>query len=274
MTYSAIDASVQDGRPEIRLLFVQGLTEFRYTSRPDIVNDGTNTWMPSAVTTTEVSQSGDMAKDPVTLKLPRTSPIAQTFIGGAPDEITLVTIFRSHIGDDVPQTYWKGRVSGSSISGDEVTLTCENIFTSLRRSGLRARYQKGCRHALYSPNCSMALADFASAATVSAVAGNTVTFTLDTDTFADGYFNGGIMQAVDGMRYISSHVGGTLTLMQASRPLALLVADGPQAVTLHPGCAHTIADCRDKFNNLVNFGGFPWIPSKNPFSNSVTGSIT
>jgi len=82
------------------------------------------------------------------------------------------------------------------------------------------------------------------------------------------------MQASDGMRFIASHSSGTLTLMQASNSLSAAIEGGPQSVTLYPGCSHTIADCRDKFNNLVNFGGFPWIPSKNPFNNSVTGSIT
>jgi uncharacterized phage protein (TIGR02218 family) len=281
VTYATIDVSVQDGTPEYRLLFQQGATAFRYTSRPEIVSDGVNTWLPVAMTTTEVTQSGEMAKDPVTMRMPRDNALAQTFINGAPDDITFVTIFRSHIGDDVVQTYWKGRVAGFSITGDEAEITCENIFTALRRSGLRARYQKGCRHALYSTGCSMVLANFAADATVSAVSGLEVTFTLDNDSngavvFADGYFTGGIMQAADGMRYISNHVSGTLTLMQASNSLTTAVLGGPQSVTLYPGCSHTIADCRDKFNNLINFGGFPWIPGEtnNPFANNITGSIT
>ena len=286
MSYATIDVSVQDGAPEYRLLFQQGATSFRYTSRPEIVSDGVDTWIPVAIKTTEVSQSGEMAKDPVTMKMPRDNPLAQTFINGAPDDITLVTIFRSHIGDDVVQTYWKGRISGFSITGDEAELTCENIFTSLRRSGLRARYQKGCRHALYSTGCSMVLADFAIDATVTATDGLNVTFTINEDSngfvtnsngtveVVSGYFTGGIMQAADGMRYISSHVPGTLTLMQASNSLTTAVAGGPQSVTLYPGCSHTIADCRDKFNNLVNFGGFPWLPEKNPFANNVVGSVT
>jgi uncharacterized phage protein (TIGR02218 family) len=286
MSYATIDVSVQDGTPEYRLLFQQGATAFRYTSRPEIVSDGVNTWLPAAIKTTEVSQSSEMAKDPVTMRMPRDNALAQTFINGAPDDITLVTIFRSHIGDDVVQTYWKGRVAGFSVSGDEAEIVCENIFTSLRRSGLRARYQRGCRHALYSTGCGMVLANFAVEATVSAVSGLEVTFTLDEDSngfvttsngtvqAVSGYFTGGIMQAADGMRYISSHVPGTLTLMQASNSLAEAILGGPQSVTLYPGCSHTIADCRDKFSNLINFGGFPWLPSKNPFANNVTGSIT
>jgi len=279
VSYATIDISVQDGTPEYRLLFQQGATSYRYTSRPEIVSDGINTWLPAAITPSEVTQSGEMAKDPVTMRMPRDNALAQSFINGAPDDITLVTIYRSHIGDNVVQTYWKGRVAGFSISGDEAEIVCENVFTSLRRAGLSARYQKGCRHALYSTGCGMVLANFAVDATVSAVSGLDVTFTLNNDSngavvVADGYFTYGILQSADGMRYISNHVTGTLTLMQASNSLTTAVLGGPQPVTLYPGCSKTIADCRDKFNNLINFGGFPWLPNKNPFSGNVTGSIT
>ena len=37
------------------------------------------------------------------------------------------------------------------------------------------------------------------------------------------------------------------------------------AITLYPGCDHTRATCAAKFANLDNFGGFPWIPTRNPF---------
>ncbi len=286
MSYATIDVSVQDGTPEYRLLFEQGTNAYRYTSRPEIISDGVNTWLPAAMKTTEVTQSSEMAKDPVSIRMPRDNALALTFVGGAPDDITFVTIFRSHIGDDVVQTYWKGRVSGFSISADEVEIVCENIFSSLRRSGLRARYQKGCRHALYSTRCGLDIVNFGIDATATAVNGLEVTYTLALDSngavtnsngtvaIPAGYFTGGIMQAVDGMRYISSHSTGTLTLMQASNFLAEAVAGGPQSIILYPGCSHAIADCRDKFDNLINFGGFPWIPSRNPFANEITGSVT
>ena len=32
------------------------------------------------------------------------------------------------------------------------------------------------------------------------------------------------------------------------------------------GCDRTFATCQSKFGNSLNFGGFPWIPAKNPFA--------
>lgn len=272
MTYTTTDQSVQDGEPELRFLFVQGVTEYRYTNRPYIVGDSSGSWLPSSIENTEINQSNELAKDPVKITLPRDNTLAATFLGGAPDDITTLTIFRLHEGT-TPVAYWKGRVAGSSISGDAVTLNCENIFTSMRRSGLRARYQRNCRHALYSEQCGVQLYDYANVIIATAASGYTVTIEGDSNTQVDGYYNGGILDDGFGKRYITRHVGNTLTLMQPSRYLIDNMDSSGISVTLYPGCAHNTTDCADKFNNLVNYGGFPYIPTKNPFANEITGSV-
>jgi uncharacterized phage protein (TIGR02218 family) len=169
-----------------------------------------------------------------------------------------------------------------SASGDAVTIECENIFTSLRRPGVRARYQKKCRHALYQRGCNLNDYDFAVVATATAVDGSVITVpdladsNFDSNTQGDGYFTGGMIETATGfMRYIIDHTGDQLTLIT---PLSELTEDvndssGDAVVTLYPGCDHTRGTCKDKFNNLVNYGGFPWIPGKNPFGNNVNGSI-
>jgi uncharacterized phage protein (TIGR02218 family) len=271
MTYTTKDLSTQDGEPELRFLFVQGATEYRYTNRPYIVSDDTNTWLPSSIDNTEINQSNELAKDPVKITLPRNNALAESFLAGSPEDITTVTIFRLHEGTD-PVAYWKGRVAGSSISGDAVTINCENIFTSMRRSGLRARYQRSCRHALYSKACGVVIGDYEETATATAASGYTVTIDISPAP-PSGYFNGGILDDGFGKRYITNHSGDTLTLMSPSRYLISEMDVAGIAITLYPGCNHTMSDCVDKFDNLNNYGGFPYIPSKNPFANEITGSV-
>ena len=38
------------------------------------------------------------------------------------------------------------------------------------------------------------------------------------------------------------------------------------AVTLYPGCDHTLTTCDTAFSNSLNYGGFPAIPQKNPWA--------
>lgn len=47
-------------------------------------------------------------------------------------------------------------------------------------------------------------------------------------------------------------------------------------VVILAGCDHTVTTCDSKFNtpsdpqsNVVNFGGFPFVPTKNPFEGGV-----
>jgi len=275
MTYIASEESVQDGDPIFRILFTQGSTEFKYTTAPIIVSTD---WLPSSIKIGGITQTNEMAKDPVDISIPRDSALGLTFLGGSPDEITSVTIFREHLGDldSEFQVYWKGRVAGTSVEDDAVLLNCENIFTSLRRSGLRARYQKNCRHALYSDQCGVSLASFGNAATATAVNGFVVTSTVASG-FADGYFAGGILEDANGSkRHIQGHTGSELLLM---RPLGVLTQDvidnGSAPIIIYPGCAHNTSACKDKFSNLLNYGGQPYIPGEgnNPFASKITGGI-
>ncbi|MCB1836261.1 MAG: phage BR0599 family protein [Alcanivoracaceae bacterium] len=281
MTYTAHEYSVQDGDPVFRFLFVQGATEYRYTTAPYISADSNGTWEPVALDPSQITQSNEMAKDAVKLSIPRDNTFARLFLGGVPEQITSVTIFRGHQGDvdEEFSVYWKGRVAGASATGDTVTLECENIFTSMRRPGLRARYQKTCRHALYGRGCNLNDYDFAMPGVVTAASGFLVTIQGLTDSngsIADGYLTGGMIETADGfLRYITKHAGTQLTLIRPFPALEEEVesSNGLANVTLYPGCDHTRTTCKEKFNNLDNFGGFPWIPGKNPFGNDVSGSI-
>lgn len=283
MSYNTFEYSVQDGDPVVRFIFAMGDTVYAYTTEPNIVADSNYTYTPAPIKMGEVSQTNEMGKDTLSLEFPRDHPFASLFLGGVPEQITTVTVLRGHLGDasEEFQFYWKGRIAGVS-SGDKIQLDCENVFTSLQRSGLRARYQKKCRHALYQTGCNVDKDLYASIVNVTAASGYTITIseldsnTIDSNVGDSDEFVGGMVRTNDGQtRYIMSQSGNVLTLI---RPLQSLIDDvndsvGGAEVTLYPGCAHTRAACKDKFDNLLNFGGFPWIPSKNPFGNNVTGSI-
>lgn len=277
MSYETYEYSPQSGQPALRFLFVTGAVEYRFTTEPVIVGDSDGTWIPSPISCGEFSQTNEVAKDPLIITFPRTSEFAQTFIGGIPEQITTVTVFRLHTNDQDEgfELYWKGRVVAINQPGDAIELECENVFSSMLRPGIRARYQKTCRHALYGLGCTLDAEMFAVSGTATAVSGHEVTVPESHTSNGDGYFAGGMLKTTEGyLRYITSHFGNKVFLMTPIRSLAEEVDNnGSAAVTLYPGCDHTIDTCKNKFNNIENYGGFPWIPNRNPFNSSVTGSI-
>lgn len=123
---------------------------------------------------------------------------------------------------------------------------------------------------LYTPNCDATLGDARCAKSLVAF---TVTGTVDsaasarvfTDAArveADGYFDGGLITWTGGansgysMEVKTSTALGVITLQQ---PMANAIAMG-DTYSLVAGCDKTLAKCRDTFNNVVNFRGFPHVP--------------
>lgn len=281
MSYPVMESSVQGGSPVMLFELVQGPTTWRYTSAAYPVTALGHTWQPTQIKPGAVTQSNDMTRDTLSLQFPRGHEFARTFLGYTPDLITSVTVYRGHTTDPDNSfvTYWKGRVSSFKTSGDQLSVECEPIFTSLRRPGLRARWQRSCRYALYHRGCGLDPEQFGSDGTC--ISANGVNIVVpEAAALPAGWLIGGMIRSPDGvLRYIVDHSGSNIKLIRPVESLARALADsgygrgygtyyGGVAVRLYPGCDHSMSTCKAKFNNIDNFGGFPWIPSKNPFAGS------
>lgn len=278
MSYIARERSAQDGDPVFRCQFSLRGELYRRTTERAIVLDSDGSWVPAPIEFGDFNQTGELSKDPLQISLPRDDEFALLFLGGVPEQVTTLTVFKGHQGDVSEEfvVYWKGRVVASDLRDDQLVLECENIFSSIKRPGLRARYQKNCRHALYSRGCNLNDYDFATIATATDVVGKVVIVPdADSSDSPDGYFTGGVLEMGNGDKcYITKHEGQEITLLTLSSSLAEEIDEsGSSNITLYPGCDHSRSTCQTKFDNLNNFGGFPWIPGKNPFGNDVTGSI-
>ncbi|MBS9781849.1 MAG: phage BR0599 family protein [Gammaproteobacteria bacterium] len=250
-------------------LFSQGVNVWRYTNGLTEINFNGGIFKPSTIERNNVSQSTDIAKNGIKLKFPLTNKFAQQFINFTPDDVTTVTVFRGEFRRDVGSNnfsvFWRGRVLSAKVNNAVITIECESIFTSVRRPGLRARYELQCRHALYSQNCGVNQSGYKESTKVFNVKNG---YILQTDGISkdNGWFSGGMVQTQDGvLRYIAEHKDNEIIL---NRPFNDNIAG--QTVALYPGCDHLKETCKNKFNNLDNFGGFPYIPIKNPFN---SGSI-
>lgn len=267
MTYAAQDLSIQDGDPVYLLYFVRDGAEWRYTNAALSVIALGETWLASSVSMGAKVLSKELAKNAIPFKFPRDNAFAAAFLAGRPDAVTSITVYRGHVGDadEEWQVWWKGRDVSTKYDRGTITIDAESIFTSSRRQGLREKFQKNCRHALYSSACGVNQSAFAEVVTAIEVDGVNVTIELSSSEPVDGYYRGGILKSADGsQRFIRAHSGENLTL---SWPIDSLVAGD---VTLYPGCDRTLATCDAVFDNSDMYGGFPWIPGEH--NNPMGGS--
>lgn len=75
-----------------------------------------------------------------------------------------------------------------------------------------------------------------------------------TITFTSGANNG--LKAQEIKTYLAN---GSIEIFEAM-PYDVEIGD---TYSLVPGCKKRLEDCRDKWNNILNFGGFSWIPTEN-----------
>lgn len=279
MTYASIETSASEGRPYYLYQFVEGDQVWRFTSRAeDWTSAGpggeTITWAAAAVAHGDVVQTSEIERARLELTWPVSHAFARRFLAPMSNTPTTLTLFRGHeqvLGETV--AHWKGRVVGAEVEGPRILLQAESVFSTLRRAGVRAKYQRLCRHALYGRGCGLNIALHWYSGPATSAAASTVIIPEAAD-HPDGWFRGGVLRWGAQLGFITGHAGATLTL---SRPMPELIAavaapqTDPQTgdplpvlVDIAPGCDLRAATCATRFGNLLNFGGFPEIPGRNP----------
>jgi len=266
MSYAAKETSVQDAQPVLLFAFRQDAQAWYYcTGALPIVYDG-HAYAPAPLLPGDIASTGDVPRDTLEIKLSKDNAFAAAFLMYLPDDVTTVTVLRTHYDDAEVRFAWKGRILSFTLSDGVVTFACESVFSSQRRLGLRQTYQRLCRHVLGGPGCNVTIATYSAEHTVISIDGAKVTFSAALD--AD--YLGGTLLAPDGTRRMIIDVGADyVVLMRPSKALVDALAATPAgvAVTLYQGCDRSTAMCASRFNNIGNFGGFPGIPWINPMTN-------
>lgn len=265
MTFEAREKSFNAGQPIGLAYFSIGTWTLRVCSgdTPQVFNGFT--WAPWPVEFPRITQSGELRKNDLNLRVPIDFPVAQLWIDSPPAGTMLCVLYDAHLGEPETRDSWTGHVTNVRFpSPASAEILVSSGLVAMKQPGLRQIAQRSCRHGVYTPGCTLDPAAFATLGTVSAAGGNWI----ESPAFAalaDGWFNGGFVKwtSVDGIpdfRHIRSHVGARLELAwQAGR------APVGTAVSASPGCDETPNHCGPKFNNLVNYGGLWHLKTKNPF---------
>lgn len=143
-----------------------------------------------------------------------------------------------------------------------LTFTINSYTDVLNISMPRNKYQAPCVNTLYDDACSLNRASFAVNSAVAS--GSSVTSINAVLAAATGYFDRGSVVFTSGdnngvSRAIKTYTNGSPSnfTMIPPLPFAPAIAD---TFTVYPGCDKTMTVCQNKFNNLENFRGMPFIP--------------
>ena len=154
---------------------------------------------------------------------------------------------------------FQGRISTvDHVGRTSATVTVASDLVILGYDMPRNLFSPTCVHTLYDSGCGVVRGTFAASGTAGAGStSNSINFAGALAQHAQGSlaFSGGANANVRAT-VKSVSVGSALHLMY---PLPFAPATG-DAFTVYAGCDHTQGTCQNRFNNLSNFRGFPYVP--------------
>ena len=136
----------------------------------------------------------------------------------------------------------------------------------------RWRFSRTCNRQLYGIGCGVNPAAFQLASNVIAMEPNSRTVVLSGihPSETGGFFRQGVLlHQPTGMRlsiFKSWNQGGNQALQLQQWNPDFAITD---VCVIRAGCRHTLDDCRAKFSNAANFGGFSEVPNKNPTMHGI-----
>ena len=271
MSLAAIAALVTGARPFHLYLFQRGDVQYQYASTAQaitrtIAGADSTTWTPFSISHGKIPDSDQAFRSELIVTVPLSSDFAGDVIGAFDFDPMILTIYRGDVNSAEIIPVFKGRVLSATPKDEGIcTLTCMTEIAALQRKGLGAVIQRPCRHVHYGRGCGLNLATYQVANDIVGISANGLAIQLTSASAQpDGFYTLGIIEWDGRFEMMLTHSGNNVTLSAAIPGLVEAVTAGTVSVIIAPGCPLSRTVCNDRFANILNFGGFPFI-SDNPF---------
>lgn len=287
MTFIAQEESVEDGQPIELFLFQNLESKFAYTSGQEVVTFGGNTFIPRPISRTEPEVESQQSNRNLVIKMPLNDPFVARYVSTIPASPDSCTIFRFHSTDGAAEVikFFVGEVSNVAITGNEAKVNLLSSGRIIAEQIPKQTFRNLCNHILYDAFCAVDDSQFKLSTVVTAISADSLTITVfgDTNTVLNSglelsaqmtadptFFDAGFFRRAGiEHRMVLSSVdnGGNSATFTVLLPFETLEVG--TVVELFAGCDHQLPTCIAKFANTERYGGFPFIPRKNPFEVGV-----
>ncbi len=267
--YEDTELSAHDGSPVEAYKFTGTFENYYYTSAELDVSISGQTYSVAEITRQAINTGTQEDSNlELELEVPYDLPLVADYgFQVSPPDLT-VEILRYHQGTNPATDWvivWKGIVTSFSTSGHRTKILVPSVFTAVLSGEVPSvYYQNMCNHVLYDARCKLVKASYQQDTTLSAV--GTETVEVVADGFDDSYLQAGeiINTSKNERRLIIDNVADVITIN-----FPFFNAEVGDNVSLFAGCNHSFSTCKDKFSNSLNYGGFPYVPSDNPFESEL-----
>lgn len=269
--FDALESSLDDSRPIEVYQFALGLDTYLYTSAQSTITVGVDEYVPESVSRGQIAQGAEDRNRDMIITMPASNSFAARYRNIPPNSQATVSIIRLQRDEsptfDTQVLIYKGQLKSVRFpqDGTIAEIVCRSLESAASRNIPRYTFMSSCNHILYGPGCGVLSAGFDHIGNADDVDENIIT--------VDGLFSsglsvkGGYAQALinDDYRLILDQSGDDITLL-----LPYNVDVTGTDIQVFAGCDHRLTgDCANTFDNVKEFGGFGFSPSKNIFETGL-----
>ncbi len=270
-SFDTLESGLEGSRPIEIYNFALGAEEFFYTSSEDEITVDSDVYAPEAIRRNSIVQGRDERNRQLEIRLPSDNAFAEkwkTRPPGLPGSVSVIRLQRDEVPTFTTRTLvFKGMVRAAQYPGDglEAIIGVSSLEAVSQRPVPRFTFQSQCNHYLYDTGCGVDADLHKFTGTVSVVSGSTITVPgagAFSTNFPAGYVK---PTAQSDFRLIVAQSTDvfTLNIPFETSPLG-------QIIDCFKGCDHLIdGDCDTEFNNVIDFGGFPFVPTRNIFTTGI-----
>jgi uncharacterized phage protein (TIGR02218 family) len=254
------------GRPVHLYTFTKGSTVWRYTDdgAPITIPATGLTYLAAKIEHDEIARSDESGAADIRVMPAKRLGIIDALRDGSTD-VMHGWIHRYHVtAGGVPALFARGEVGSPTMDGAKCELVLHTTDSRFGSQIPAAQIGVQCWKQTYGPECGVKWQEFAFDTTITAI-GRRVITVASVDAQPDGYYSLGFVKQGTQLVYIAEHVGTVLNLL-TEVPRAFATTGAGADVTLLKGDDHSQAACKT-FDNILNFGGFPNLPGRNPLLN-------
>jgi len=271
LTYAEFETAGETGNPLELYLFELSGVFYSYNNGEDVWTFNAQDYDPVYVKRSAIRNEADKSEQTVEFNFDVLNEFAQLYIGVVPGERASIKVFQVHRTDTIDLEHkqiFSGLVSTVAFhkDGKEAKIIARPLSSAGDRPLPRRTFQGLCNHILFDQRCGLSEASFRETGTVTVASGRDLTVTGLTNVGGGAdYWEAGYVKIGAERRLI---VGQTANVFKIN--IEFRANPVGKTVTVVPGCKlRRKIDCSTKFNNVKNFGGFSWVPLKNPFTSGI-----
>lgn len=242
--------------------YLYGDEHWRYTSADFPITYGGNVFSPATVSRGAARYDTQFEVSTLRCTFGYVEDPVLEYIAQNPVELIWIEILKWYedVTPEEASVIFVGQIKNVSFEGNKASLTCVGFEHYLQQRIPKYRCQIGCNNDLFDDFCGLSRTVWGTYTEITTVdTDGVVLSSANFGTYENGWFTRGFVKWGDHYRMIVDHSETAITIR-----FNMPGFTAGESIQAYAGCDKQLHTCVEKFDNMLNFFGHPWIPIDNP----------